>query len=77
MILSFIIRASRRVGRAGASGRLPAPSGAVRGVGGAAGAIGIGRKGGRVLAGGRFVSARQQPCRLRLEGRRFAGQAGE
>jgi len=34
----FSFRAGRREGRAGACGRLPAPSGAVRGVRGEAGA---------------------------------------
>jgi hypothetical protein len=54
------------VGRAWASGRLPAPSGAVRGVRGAAGAMG---QEADKAAGWRrasiFLLARRQPCRLR------------
>ena len=46
--------ASRRVGRAGACGRLLAPSGAVGSVRGAAGAMAWWREGGRVLVDGHF-----------------------
>ena len=62
--------AGRRVGRAWACGRLPAPSGAVRGVHGAAGAMGVEAD---KAAGWRrasiFLLARRQPCRLRRKPR--------
>ena len=54
-------RASRRVRRAGACGRLPVPSGAVGSVGGAAGAIGRKAEWPGVRPGGRYLSARAQP----------------
>ena len=47
------------------------------GSGSSAAAIGIWRNGGRVLVDGHFLPGHQQPCCLRRDNRKFAGQAGE